>query len=846
MGARVQAALLAGTFLLLGIGAAASASPAPGRRKQTLAPQRESRRAASVPGGQLRRIAVGPARATLFGSGAVQHLVVTGETVDGRLVDITPAARITTDAPQLVQLASAEGPSGLPRVRALRDGVVRLAARVGELRAETLLTVRGTGHERPLSFANDVLPLLTKAGCNNGMCHGKASGQNGFRLSLLGFDPEGDYAALLREAGARRVQRSAPEASLLLRKAVGAAPHGGGVRFGVRSAQYRMLLRWIAEGAPWGRGDEPKVTALRVEPEARVMGLRSRQQVLVTAVYSDGTTRDVTGDADYASNDDAVAEVSPEGLAQTRGAAGEAAIMARYMGRVAVTRLTAPLAHRLPRQNALPVYHPLDALVDARLRTLNIQAGEPTTDAVYLRRVYLDVIGTLPTVSEARAFLADTGAGKRARLVDQLLERAEYADFWALKWADLLRNNSRIVSERGAEVFHAWIRSRFAQNQPYDQFVREVLTASGPGYENGAVNFYRVTNEALDAPAELTNAVTQVFLGTRMECAQCHHHPYERWSQEDFYGIAAFFGRLEKQRDKNGDIAYVTGTRNSVTHPRTKQGVLPRVLDGPEIPAVADADPRGALATWLTAKDNPYLARAIANRMWAHFLGRGIVEPVDDLRLTNPPSNPELLDALARELTTHEFDLKHLIRIICSSRVYQTTSTTTPLNRDDTRNFSHVVPRRLSAEVLLDAISQVTGVPESFEKMRAGARAIQVWNNHTRSYFLDTFGRPLRVNPCECERSQEGNIAQALHLLNDPGIQSKLSDPGGVVARLLKSEATDDVLMTEFYLAALSRPPDLEERRRAGEYLARVADRRSAVEDLLWAILNTREFLFNH
>ena len=797
------------------------------------------------------RLEAYPSRVLLDRPAASQRLLVTGVTADGRTIDLSDRVRLRSSAPRI---ATVQGGS----IHAAANGfaTVRVELPGAKLTAVAPVEVRRAQEPIRYSFSQDILPLLTKAGCSSGGCHGKSTGQNGFRLSLLGFDPEADYVALVRQPVGRRVCLTEPENSLLLRKASGGSPHGGGKRFDRASAAYRTLLAWVEAGAPMGPSDAPTVSQIEIFPPDRELTRRSGQRFVVTARYTDGSTRDVTADADYLSNEESVAEVDPTGRARTLDLTGEATVMARYMGRVAVSRLLVPASGPAPPSALRPDDGPIDRRVFSRLDRLRIGASDPCSDEEFLRRATLDVIGCLPTVTETRSFLqecrAESAAGQpalrsRSALIERLLARPEYADFWAVQWADVLRvNRSTLGTDQNAQSYHRWIRESFAANKPFDQFLREIVTATGPGWTNGAVNFYRVAFESPTAAAEVTTALSQTFLGTRIECAQCHHHPYEKWSQEDFYGLAAFFGRLKNKRSKEGDIEYFSDAAGDVKHPRTNKPVTPRVLDGPMVSVPRGEDPRSVLASWLTAKDNPFVARALVNRLWAHYMGRGLVEPIDDLRVTNPATNPELLDFLAQEFIGHGFDLKYVTRLILTSRVYGLSSRVTPSNKADTQNFSHAYLKRLSAETLLDAICQVTGVPESFAGLPAGTRAMQLWNNRTPSYFLDTFGRPLRVSPCECERSAEPNVAQALHLINSPQLQEKLASDRGKVAEFARSVKTPEELVEGIYLSALSRAPKPAERAAAVTYLKRIPDRRRALEDFLWSLLNTREFLFNH
>ena len=637
-------------------------------------------------------------------------------------------------------------------------------------------------------FENDILPILSRYGCNSSGCHGKAEGQGGFKLSVFASDPEADHAALTKEARGRRVFPATPEESLMLRKGTGRTAHGGGTRIPFGGEDYRVLRDWIAAGTPVGSPDAPRAIALRVEPVERVMGQKADQQLKVFAKYSDGVEKDVTRHARFQSNTEAVAAVSAGGLVTTRDVPGEAAVMAAYLGEVGLFRLMVPRPGELAK-NTLPQFNLIDKLVDAKLAKLNVSPSGVCDDADYLRRVYLDLTGTLPTPEEARAFLADTSKDKRAKLVLALLDRPEFADLWALRWADLLRVDRQPLGHQRAHLYYKWIRDSIAANKPFDQFARELVTAEGPVGEVGPANFFKVVTK----PGDVAGTVSQVFLGVRIACAECHHHPFDRWKQSDYYGMSAYFS---------------TGT---ATHPRTRKPVYAYAL-GTDMPA---ADPTGdrrlPLAEWMTRPDNAFFARNLANRVWAWTLGRGLVEPVDDVRATNPPSNPELLDALATFTVANKYDVRKLIVLITSSRVYQTSATPNATNEKDERNFSRGYFKRPDAEVMLDMISQALGVPEKFAGSPGVTRAVQLWDSKARSEFLKLFGRPNRVTACDCERTREPSVSQVLNLLNSTEIQAKLTHEGGTVAKFVRDITDDAKLVEELYLTFFARLPTAAE-----------------------------------
>ena len=695
---------------------------------------------------------------------------------------------------------------------------------------------------RPFNFENDIVPILSKFGCNTSGCHGKAEGQNGFKLSVFGFDPAADYAALTQEGRGRRVTPVLPERSLLLAKASGGIPHGGGVRIVRSSDEYRMLHEWIATGIRFGSPDDPHVVSIAVTPHERDLEVGGTQRLQVMATYSDGRTVDVTRHAKFQSNNEGLAAVDESGLVTAGEVPGEAAIMASYLGEVDVFRALVPRTEQIANFPVLPENNFIDGLVYNKLRKLRVLPSGPCSDADFLRRVYLDIIGTLPTAAEARAFLKDEQADRRARLVDDLLKRAEFADFWALKWSDVLRVDRQVLGHKRAYAYYRWIRQSLAANMPYDRFCREIVAAEGPLAESPPASFYKVATK----PGEMAGTLSQVFLGVRIECAQCHHHPFDRWSQTDYFGMQAFFTQVSF-KGTPGNESLVAGPAAATVHPRTGEPVFAHALASAVPKADPEGDRRKLLADWMTAPDNPWFARNLVNRVWGHFLGRGLVEPVDDVRLTNPPTNPELLDALARNSIETKFDFQQLVRTITASRVYQASATPNSTNERDDQNFSRALLKPLEAEVLFDAVCQTTGVPEKFQGMPAGARAIQLWDSQTSHYYLKLFGRPTRTTPCECERTKEPSVAQVLHGLNSPELHEKLSHAGGRIVRLVAGQSDDGALAEELYLTFYSRLPSERERKTVVDYLgAHAADRRQATEDIAWSMLNTAEFVFNH
>lgn len=699
-----------------------------------------------------------------------------------------------------------------------------------------------------VSFLHDVIPALTRAGCNGGGCHGSPSGKNGFRLSLRGYEPEADYVRLTRGAQGRRLNRVNPDASLFLLKATGQIPHEGGRRFGRDDRLYRILRDWVAQGARDDTRRAPRVEHLQIVPASSLLeGPAAEQPLRVVAHYADGSARDVSGLTRWSVNDESVARVDTDGRVH-RLRKGEVVAAAEYLGVMAAATIAFLDAGR-PASRPMPQpANYIDQHVFAKLRRLRIEPSPGAGDAEFLRRAFLDVTGQLPTPDEVRQFLADRTPDKRARLIDDLLERPEFADWWAMKWADRLGCNRRFVGRVGAFKYHEWIRQAMEDNVPEDEFVRAVLTGRGGNYEHPPASFYRRVRD----PGTTAEEVAELFLGVRLQCARCHNHPGERWTQDDYYGLAAFFARV---RYKDGpsfegiydkeETVYID-RKGEVANPRTGRRAQPRYLGGPTAEIAPGEDRREVLARWLTQEDNPFFARASANRIWYHLTGRGIVEPVDDVRSTNPASNEPLLAALADDLVKHHFDRKHLIRTIMRSRTYQLSSRPTPTNADDEKNFSHARVRLLPAEALLNAVCAATGQPEKFPGLPVGITAICLPDGEYRHPFLEIFGRPARASACECERSTDTTLNQALELVGGRLVQQKLHAPGGRVSRLLSAGQSDAALLEELFLATLSRYPTSAERRLLLERLHRAPDRRRAAEDILWALINHAEFLFQH
>jgi hypothetical protein len=795
--------------------------------------------------------ATGAPQLTLRGKDARQQLLVTAKLDDGAQRDFTHNASYTA-APAGIVNVDAHG-----IVMPLADGTATVTANVDGVAATLPVKVEKAGAVEPINFPNQIVPIFTKASCNSGGCHGKASGQNGFKLSLLGFEPTEDYEHLVKEARGRRIFPAAPENSLLLLKGAGITPHGGGKRLEPDSDDYRLLVRWIAQGMPYGKDSDPKLASVEVLPKTRTMTLNGEQQLVVLARYTDGSVQDVTRSALYEPNDKSMAKAEEDGRVTMFDQPGDVGVMVRYQGKVAVFRATAPLGANvgnLPKPTNF-----IDEMIFAKLKTIGMPPSPLCDDATFIRRVSLDIAGRLPNLDETRKFVADAAPDKRDRLIDSLLGSAEYADFFANKWSALLRNKrTKPADARGNFAFHDWIRDAMLANKPYDQFVREIVAASGEVEENPPVAWYRQVKE----PQQQLEDTAQLFLGMRLQCAQCHHHPYEKWSQQDYYSFSAFFsqvGRKATATKENEMIFHRRGVATAVNK-KTKLNVKPAGLGATPQEIAADEDPRLALADWMSSKDNPFFAKALVNRYWKHFFNRGIVEPEDDMRETNPPSNPELLDALAAHFVKSGYDMKSLIREMTRSQAYQFSALPNEFNKNDRQNFSRYYPRRLPAEVLFDSVNQLTNAPSSFPGLPAGTRAISLPDNsfNASSYFLVVFGRPEASSACECERTQEASLAQCLHLLNAKDIQDKLSSNTGRTAQLAADPRADEEKLRELYQLAYSREADSAELTLArahiekprkdaeGKPLDPIAAKRQGYEDVLWAILNTKEFLFNH
>jgi hypothetical protein len=719
------------------------------------------------------------------------------------------------------------------------------------------LLLAGTAGAQAVSFRNDVMAVLSRGGCNAGACHGNQNGKGGFKLSLRGEDPTADFAALTRDALARRTDAHRPADSLLLLKATASVPHEGGRRFTADSPEYDILRRWVAAGTPADAPDTPRLKALEATPaEAFLVEPADRVKLRVRAVFDRGGVRDVTRLAVYEPSNP-LTTVGADGEARRQGF-GETAVLVRYLDRQATVRLAWVPARKGFVWQDVPEANYVDKHVFTKLRALRMRPSDLCTDGVFLRRAYLDTLGVLPAADEARSFLADRDPDKRRRLIDRLLRRPEFADFWALKWCDLLRSEEKTLDRKGVAVLHHWVRRAIDEGRPLNEFARDLIAAHGSTYAEPPANFYR----ALRDPQARAEAVAQVFLGVRLQCARCHNHPFDRWTQDDYYGLAAFFPRVQyrvvenRRRDNldthefDGEQVVWLAREGEVKHPRTGAVVRPR-LPGSAEAIDPDSDRLRALADWVARPDNPYFARAQVNRVWYHLMGRGLVDPLDDFRASNPPANGPLLDALTADFVAHHFDLRHLVRTILESRTYQLSAVPNDTNRDDETNFSHALVRGLQAEQLLDALGAVTGAPVKFSGFPEGTRAGELpgvrgpreRRTADGERFLRAFGKPERSLTCECERSEDTTLGQAFQMMSGELLQRLLSEPDNRLGRLLKSGRPDRDIVEELYLAALSRPPSEKERRAAEALLARAKDRRAALEDLAWGLLNAKEFL---
>lgn len=806
-----------------------------------------------------------PPAIELNGVDARWQLQVTGQTFDFQ-VDLTRDVVFTVQPP----IASI---NKLGFLTPIANGLATVSATYQGLTATIPIEVRGLDSTQTCNFPNQIVPIFTKFGCNGGGCHGKSAGQGGFKLSLLGFEPREDFDHLVNESRGRRLFPAVPERSLLLQKATNQVAHGGGERLSPDSPEYRLLRRWIQTGMPYGHDDDPTVVRIDVIPNSRRAPRLAHQQLAVFATYSDGHREDITHTAQYESNNPDLAEVDEHGMVSLRDQSGDVSVMARYQGQVSVFRASIPLGVDLSEQSEYAIQawpqpaNLVDQFVFEKLKSLGIPPSSLCDDATFIRRVTLDLTGRLPTIAETRDFVQSDAPQKLERLVDRLLDSKDYAEHFARKWVTILRNRrDNNGYQFGNFAFHDWICTSFQENKPYDAWVRELLTASGSIRHNPPVAWYREVTNA----ESRTEDAAQLFLGQRLQCARCHHHPYEKWSQTDYYQMLGFFSSVRRKSGTNPDEPIFVSRVGSAgaKHPKTGKFLKPAGLDATPAELAAEQDPRDELADWMTAPENPFFARSLVNRYWKHFFATGVVEPEDDMRVTNPPSNPELLDGLSQYFVQSDYNLKALTKLICTSTTYRLKSQANDYNLDDANSYSRFYPKRLQAEVLLDAVNQVTLSTTDFEGMPAETRAVSLPDTSYSSYFMDVFGEPDSSTACECERSGEATLAQSLHLLNSVEVQNKLTSDSGRAASFAASSTSVKDNVRELYLIALSREPSAEELATSVDYITEAGHRtspnspdqdstdhptstereslRKAYEDLVWAMINTKEFLFNH
>ena len=787
-----------------------------------------------------------PPALVLSGPEDARSLLVTGWTREGERVDLTSGARI--EAPEGIARLESDG-----YLAPVRDGESHVKVSAGGKSALVPVTVKDMARTAPVSFVRDVEPILNRVGCTQGTCHGAAKGKNGFRLSLRGFDPDFDYTSLIDDLSGRRFNRADPAQSLMLLKPTQGVPHQGGFLFDRDSRFYRVLHRWISEGVRSDVGKAQRAARIELVPDDVVLPeAGAEQRLLVIAHYPEGTTRDVTRDAFFTSSVFTVAEASPAGNIRALRR-GETAVIVRYEGQFATARVTVLGDRSGYAWKDVPENNYIDEKIHAKLKKLKALPSDLAPDDVFVRRVHLDLLGVPPTPDAVRAFLAGAVPGegpggvkaRRDRLIAELLERPEFVEHWALKWSDLLQANRKYLGMKGVWAFRNWIREAVARNMPFDRFTRELITGTGGTFSNPESSFYRIARE----PVVAMETTTQLFLGVRFMCAKCHDHPFEQWTQRQYYELSAYFAKtgIKKGARPEEEVVYERADDGGeVKHPKTGMPVLASFPFefGAQVPDLEK--PREELALWLTDPRNPYFAKAVTNRVWSYFFGRGIIDPVDDIRASNPPSNPGLLDALVEDFKGHGFDLKHLIRTIVQSRAYQLSVDTNEWNSDDEINFSHQTPRRLGAEELLDAIAVASGAVIRFDGVPVGFHASQLPDSKVNEGgFLDIFGRPPRESPCECERRGEVSLSQALNLVNGPTIAEAVADPSGRIAKALAAGKSDAEVIEELYLGALGRYPTDADRELGRAYLTGPGERAEKLQDLLWALLNSPAFLFN-
>lgn len=796
----------------------------------------------SKPDPELVKIEVYPSRVTLETASDYHRLVILATAKDATTRDVSASVQLTLANPELAKI---EGTTLSP----LADGETLVRIEFRGQSAEVPLVVRDSARERRVSFQQDIVPIFTAAGCNTGSCHGSARGQDGFMLSLFGYDPEGDYDRVTRQQLGRRINLALPAESLLLTKADGTVPHTGGKLFEKNHPFHQTLLTWLEDGANYDPADVPLPVEISVEPSETVLrGPRQRVQLSVTAKYSDGTDRDVTTLSTFSSSNDNSVRVGANDGKAVSGQRGEAFLMARFHTFTEGTQnIVIPTQSDYQKPN-LKAHNYIDELIHTKLHKLRVAPSEVCDDETFLRRVYLDIVGLLPSSEERSAFLADSNSDKRSQLIDSLLERKEFTEIWVMKWAELLQirntgNNANQITYKAATLWYEWLRERVASGTPFDQIVRELLATSGGTLTQPQTNYFKLESDV----KKMTENVAQVFLGTRIQCAQCHNHPFDRWTMDDYYGFASFFSQVKRKRAEDPHEQIVYDGNGEIQNPVTKKNAPPTFLGGGPL-GESKRPRREAMAEWLTSPENPWFASNVSNIVWAHFFGIGIVEPVDDARVSNPPSNPALLAALGEKLISYDFDTKKLVRDICNSRSYQLSTIPNATNALDETNFSKAKVRRLRAEVLLDVLAQVTNTPNKFKGLPLGARAVQIADGSTSNYFLTTFGRATRTTVCSCEVKMEPNLSQALHMLNGDSTHQRILR-GKVINTLREMDPAPAAVISNLYQLTLTREPTAAETRHLLAELKSLEEseeKREFFYDLFWALLNSKEFIFNH
>jgi len=780
-------------------------------------------------------IAVFPPDVNMQSARGKQRIIVQASYADGVTRDVTAQAKVTISDPKIAKIVNLE-------VLPVGDGKCSIAVEFEGKTTQIPVDVKDAIKDRPISFKLDVMPIFLRNGCNQGGCHGAARGKDGFRLSLFGFDPDGDHYRLTRELNGRRINLAIPEESLLVEKSIGKVPHTGGQKFAVGEQYYNDLVRWVDAGGPQDPAGIATPVSVDLFPKTALLdGKGSTQQLIVRAKYSDGSERDVTSLALFLSSNDSSGKVSPSGLV-TAGDRGEAFVMARFSTfTVGVPFIVLPkdLKFSFP---TTPEKNYIDTLVNAKLKNLRIAPSATCSDEVFLRRIFIDLTGMLPSVEEYKTFMANKSADKREQLVKELMERKEFSELWVLKWAELLQiRSSNQVSYKATLLYYNWLQDRIARNVPLNQWVQELLGANGGTFNNPVTNYYQNETDIL----KVTENVAQVFMGMRIQCAQCHNHPFDRWTMDDYYGFAAFFTQIGRKRtDDPRELVVFNSGSGEINHPLGGRRMAPKYLGG-EVPDVVGKDRRALMAEWLASPKNPYFATNLSNMVWTHFFGLGIINEVDDVRVSNPPSNSELLEELGKKFTEYNYDFKRLVKDIVLSNSYQLSTQTNSSNESDTKNFSHSSIRRIKAETFLDCISQVTETKNKFPGLPLGARAVQIADGQVSNYFLTTFGRATRESVCSCEVKLDPTLSQSLHLLNGDATTQRITQ-GNLVGKLLKEKKTPEEILDEIYVRCLSRMPSADEKTKVLALVNAEKDKKQVLEDAFWAVLNTREYMFNH